>query len=61
MECLNSLRMLNCYRKEEINMKICLNLITLMNLEEIPISIEKKNNSHLKQFRNKDIQFLILK
>lgn len=61
MECLNNLRMHNYYRKEEINMKICLNLIILMNLEEIHISIEKRNNSQLKRTQNNNIQFLILK
>lgn len=61
MECLNNLRMHNYYRKEEINMKICLNLIILMNREEIHISIEKRNNSQLKRTQNNNIQFLILK
>lgn len=61
MECLNNLRMLNYCRKEEINTKICLNLIILMNLEEIHISIEKRNNSQIQQTQNKNIQFLILK
>lgn len=61
MECLNNLRMHNCYRKEEINMKIYLNLIILMNLGEIHLYIEKRNNSLLKQSQNQITQFLILK